>query len=144
MTSQPSKKRTNINIHNTTKPSELGSSCLQQRGFPSLEKSGCSQSNKAPILCPIRGRGGRKYYSFAKSLVQILTRGNGYQGNKKLMIKMEPVTNWRIEPTFFHTTSSKKLVTLRLRGSISRIYTACFIAFSFLVVFLTLQYITRL
>lgn len=55
MTSQPSDKRTNINIHNETKPSELGSPCLQQHGFLSLENLGCSQPNKALILVSLGG-----------------------------------------------------------------------------------------
>lgn len=74
MTSQPSDKRTNIDIHNATKPSELGSSCLQQHGFPSLENSGCSQPNKAPILVSLRLWEARQEQSFVPS-------GEGEAGN---------------------------------------------------------------
>lgn len=103
MTSQPSNKRTNINIHNATKPSELGSPCLQQHGFLSLENLGCSQPNKALILVSLGGaqqeqsfvpseEGEEGNATILKSLVQILTKGKGYQGNEKCL-------KWGLRPT---------------------------------------------
>lgn len=65
--SDKSDKRTNINIHNASKPSELGSSCLQQHRFPSLEKSGCSQANKAPVLVSLRLQGHDRSNRFVPS-----------------------------------------------------------------------------
>lgn len=67
MTSQPSHIRTNTNMHNATKPCELGSSCLQQHSFPSLENSGCSQPSKALILVSLGLWGAQQEESFVPS-----------------------------------------------------------------------------